>query len=176
MDKKRLQELAGINVNTELLNEEGMYYNPRNNNYLYHYTNIYNLLGILEDGFILKAPYSHYDGEKRYISFTRNKNFNFGADVRIVINRDKLKQRYKLEPYHYNPFREDDSIHKTQLEERIKGDVNIKNSIVMVYIETTNYQFNKESINEYKKILIPCLKILKQNNIPFHTTKNLLSL
>ena len=168
MNKKRLQELAGINVNKELLSEEGMYYNPRNNNYLYHYTDIASMYMICLDNLILKPGHLFYkDGIKDFISFTRDKYLNFGK-VCIVIDKNKLSEKYKITPY-------DDSIinsdigSRTESEERIKDYVDIKNSIVKVgfYI---NEEIKKiyDTKKRFKHILIYTLDYLKKRKIPFN--------
>jgi len=64
---------------------------------LYHNTDVYGLLGIIDDGQV---------GKGQRVSLTRDKNYHHapgggpGHDkVRLVFDRDELKQRHKLTPY-----------------------------------------------------------------------------
>ena len=64
---------------------------------LYHFTSLANLKLILKSGILTPSK------ERKYISFTRNKNLaTLGTekhDVKIVIDRDKLSNKYKIQPY-----------------------------------------------------------------------------
>ena len=128
------------------------YYNPRTTNYIYHNTNIDSMVLICKSNLILK-----YSDNNGFVSFTRDKHLDWG-NVCITINKDKLSNKYKIIPY-------DDSIinmdmgKRTESEERIKGNVDIKNSIVSVYINMTYIKDDKK--------LKYVLETLKQNNIPF---------
>lgn len=68
---------------------------------LYHLTNLDGMEYILRDN---KLRRGSYEG----ISFTRNKMLNFyiGSPVnlffKLIINGDKLSEKYKLEPYKYH--------------------------------------------------------------------------
>lgn len=64
---------------------------------LYHFTSIDNLKKILKSGTLIPSK------ERKYISFTRNKNLttldNEKRDVKITIDGDKLSTKYKIIPY-----------------------------------------------------------------------------
>ena len=166
MNKKRLQELAGININKEVLSEEGMYYNPRNNNYLYHYTNWSTMYNIIKSGYVLKNE-GEYNGGKgdflnNYTSFTRDRHLNWGW-VCIVLDRDKLSQKYKITPY-------DDYIinkkvkKRSESEEKIKGPIYIKDSIVKVGFLIDKYYrrvWRKSRINKKYEENIKKIKTLE---------------
>ena len=97
---------------------------------MYHYTKYDNLLSILKDDMIMK-------GEHNYISFTRNKrNIKSGLACQIVLDGDKLSNRYKIEPFDYfNMTGEDEQ------EERVLTRV-IKN--VHQYIREINIENDEE--------------------------------
>lgn len=64
---------------------------------LYHFTSIVNLKEILKSKILIPSK------ERKYISFTRNKNLatldNEKRDVKITIDGDKLSNKYKIIPY-----------------------------------------------------------------------------
>ena len=83
---------------------------------LYHFTNFSFLPKILESN-SLKSNYP-------YISFTRNKNYCPECQVRILIDGDKLSDKYKIEPYSFTEGKFKDPPHniphyKYEAEERI---------------------------------------------------------
>lgn len=71
--------------------------------FLYHYTYLIHAIQIIDEN-VMKMGELHQS-----ISFTRDKNFHKrsfifrkeGRDVRIVIDGDKLSQKYKVQPYNY---------------------------------------------------------------------------
>lgn len=77
---------------------------------LYHFTSDYGMKGILKSN-ILKASEEVYTRKLLYfVSFTRNKNFhkrknlyNVKADYRITIDGNKLSEKYKIQPWAYQP-------------------------------------------------------------------------
>ena len=219
MDKKRLQELAGININQELLNEEEMHYNTRNNNYLYHYTDLVSMVSIIKDNYTLhggkdvdypnhpvsfsRLGPSHYEYNNKMVKpiyivvdgEEREQN-ELTRSVLLVLDKDKLKQRYKIELYNdqvayrksydamsyykktsKNPNKDYGDYVKYEYEERIMGPVNIKNSLVLVIIniDADNIMGIPTKYNNYSSLEnstgIKNLKFvcnsLKQNNIKF---------
>jgi hypothetical protein len=82
---------------------------------LYHFTMIHALGKILETNSLK----SHYP----YISFTRNKSFETSSQVRIVIDGDKLSDKYRIEPFAYGQSKNVDKfgipVLKKEAEERI---------------------------------------------------------
>jgi len=123
-----------------------------NDNYLYHDTSLENLLGIIKNNFVLKG--------QEYVSFSRYKNmpnqeFDPEFDAKIVVDKNKLKTKYKIEPY-VDPLddeeREEYSLYSKQskwfqAEERIKSPVDIKNSII--YIELPNEKIWFDEASQY---------------------------
>ena len=83
---------------------------------LYHFTMLHALGKILQSN-SLKSFYP-------YISFTRNKSFDTISQVRIVIDGDKLSDKYKIEPFAYGKGKSLDKyripIFKFESEERVK--------------------------------------------------------
>jgi hypothetical protein len=124
-----------------------------NDNFLYHNTSLENLLGIIKSNFIL------YPSDE-YVSFSRYKNmpnqeYNPKLDAKIVIDKNKLRTKYKITPY-VDPLddeeEEDYSLYSKQskwfqAEEIVKGPVDIKNYIKIIelpnekqwYEETSKY-------------------------------------
>jgi hypothetical protein len=147
MKKSQLKQFIKEEI-YEILNE-GI-----NDNYLYHNTSLENLLKIIKNNFILK-------GEHRgYVSFSRYKNmpdqeFNPELEVKIVVDKNKLKTKYKIEPYvdpQDDEEEEEYSLYSKQskwfqAEERIKSPVDVKNSIV--YIEIPNEKKWFEEASQY---------------------------
>jgi hypothetical protein len=147
MKKSQLKQVIKEEI-YEILNE-GI-----NDNYLYHNTSLENLLKIIKNNFILK-------GEHRgYVSFSRYKNmpdqeFNPEFEVKIVVDKNKLKTKYKIEPYvdpQDDEEEEEYSLYSKQskwfqAEERIKSPVDIKNSIM--YIEIPNEKKWFEETSQY---------------------------
>ena len=80
---------------------------------LYHFTSFESLKNILTKNMII-GSYGNQDIKGRYISTTRDKNFyksepNLGAEVlqaALVLDGDKLSNKYKIRPYAYEPYRE----------------------------------------------------------------------
>lgn len=58
---------------------------------LYHNTTFGGILGILKDGLVLKR----HDG----ICFSRAKRFMKNSEVRLIVDGQKLSQKYDVEPY-----------------------------------------------------------------------------
>jgi hypothetical protein len=70
---------------------------------LYHWTKLGNLSNIIKNNTLLPGHSSH--GDYDYISLTRSKDKDqFGiseeADCAIVLDGDKLSNKYKITPYH----------------------------------------------------------------------------
>lgn len=133
---------------------------------IYHFTDPLNALKILQSNKLL-AGNSSGDSYTNGISFTRNKNLNRGGctAVHIVINGDKLSNRYHIEPLNvwshmepldgHGPYDREDEERVTKLE--IKD---ILKYIIRIDIHTKVYnnprteeRFKKRakvsSINEY---------------------------
>lgn len=77
---------------------------------LYHYTSKEGLKGILKSDQLDVSAELYQGHELYYVSFTRNKNFhkkganwNVKTDYRITIDGDKLSNKYKIQPFAYNP-------------------------------------------------------------------------
>jgi len=123
-----------------------------NDNYLYHDTSLENLLGIIKNNFVLEG--------QEYVSFSRYKNmpnqeFDPEFDAKIVVDKNKLKTKYKIEPY-VDPLDDEEeeeySLYSKQskwfqAEERIKSPVDIKNSII--YIELPNEKIWFDEASQY---------------------------
>jgi hypothetical protein len=163
---KILQKRAGIIVN------EGV-----NDNVLYHFTTLNNLIPILRK-FILNPS------KNGYVSFTRNPktkwmDYNNHSLIKFTLDKNILKNRYKIEPY--SDIRNNDShisyskdSEYYQSEERIKGDVYIKDALVDITIPSKNNwikdyggEFEDEDITaeEYYDNI---LSFLRNNNIKYN--------
>jgi hypothetical protein len=165
-----------------------------NDNHLYHDTSLENLLKIIKSNFVLKG--------QDYVSFSRYKNmpnqeFDPEFEAKIVVDKNKLKTRYKIEPY-VDPLddEEDDdySLYSKQsewfqAEEIIKSPVDIKNSIVYIELPNENKWFEETSkyiVTDYgdsktkrlrkkdepiptkiKNMFKSVINGLKKNNIPY---------
>lgn len=73
---------------------------------LYHFTYLDNLVNIVKTNELRsgsKEPYKQK--HTNYISFTRSRNFEneigFEAECRLVIDGDKLSDKYHIEPFNY---------------------------------------------------------------------------
>ena len=69
-----------------------------NRSYLYHFTHLPALEKILKNGILFKG--NDLDWQSFSISTTRRSDFDWGA-VRIVLDTDKIKSRYKIVPIDY---------------------------------------------------------------------------
>jgi hypothetical protein len=79
---------------------------------LYHFTSFDSLKNILQSNTI-KGSWGNEDVKGKYVSTTRDKNLwktdpNLGAEelqVALVLDGDKLSNKYKIRPYAYEPYR-----------------------------------------------------------------------
>jgi len=80
---------------------------------LYHFTSFDSLKSILQSN-IIRGSWGNEDVKGKYVSTTRNKNLwktdpNLGAEelqVALVLDGDKLSNKYKIRPYAYEPYRD----------------------------------------------------------------------
>ena len=123
---------------------------------LYHYTSLDNIFGILQQNRL---------GMQKggFVSFTRDKHFEkhprveVHTECRLVINGDKLSNRYKIEPHNYygthdKYYDADRKVERysythhgswDEQEERITGAVeNLRNYIIKI-------QLYKDDVEEY---------------------------
>ena len=134
---------------------------------IYHFTTVDNALKILESnelrGTLPSGEYLSLDKRlaktkhQMSISFTRDKNFKGDQsltgqskqplDVILVLDRNKLKTRYKLEPFNYNSIDDDDlyKMKNKELEERV---LNQKIYPVSNYLIDIIYKGNNPKIKE----------------------------
>lgn len=117
---------------------------------LYHYTSIPRLLSILKDN-KLKITSSG----RPYVSFTRDKNFHkssrFGLggnmDVRLVVDGNKLSQKYKITPYQYH-FQDYD-FKQDEAEEIVDKNIeNIKSYLIQIDCFINEADFNNKVNHE----------------------------
>ena len=166
-----------------------------NDNFLYHDTSLENILGIIKSNFVL------YPSDE-YVSFSRYKNmpnqeYDSELEAKIVIDKDKLRTKYKTTPY-VDPLddeeEEDYSLYSKQskwfqVEEIVKGPVDIKNSIKIIELPNEKQWFEETSkyiVTSYgntkstrlrrkdepipvktKNMFKNVLNGLKKNNIPY---------
>jgi len=79
---------------------------------LYHFTSFDSLKNILQSNTI-KGSWGNEGVKGKYVSTTRDKNLwktdpNLGAEelqVALVLDGDKLSNKYKIRPYAYEPYR-----------------------------------------------------------------------
>jgi hypothetical protein len=76
---------------------------------LYHYTSLFGLLRILDDGYI-------HHGKFDSVSMTSNSNFHnvtrifVNLDARIVLDGNKISRKYEVVPFDYYSDKDDDDI------------------------------------------------------------------
>lgn len=127
---------------------------------LYHYSSISNIVKILKDGSLKDKTHN-----RGYISFTRNGSGIIGQGsnfARIVIDGDKLSNRYKVEPASQASTNGETNILKPverrQQEERIYSkEVKILDSILYVEIISDYAKF--DLTNEEKHFLESKVKL-----------------
>jgi hypothetical protein len=161
-----LQKRAGITIN------EGV-----NDNILYHFTTLNNLIPILRK-FILNPS------KNGYVSLTRNPktkwmDYNIHSLVKFTLDKSILKNRYKIEPYADIKNNDNDISYSKnseyyQSEERIKGDVYIKDALIGITIPSKNdwvkdfgWEFEDEDTTA-EEYYDDVLSFLKDNNIKYN--------
>lgn len=122
-------------------------------NILYHYTKLSGLKSILATD-TLKA--TQIEGDKYLgVSLTRDPRLSFheeGGPVRIILDGNKLNQRYKIKPFSFYGGRsnEVDSDNQTYSEEVLLGDIkNLGRYILGVNLETEN-KAALQALEKYK--------------------------
>jgi hypothetical protein len=117
---------------------------------IYHFTNYYKLIDILDSGKLkagtmFKYGYIHKTFKDLpkggIISFTRNINVfsTFNTGTCLVFDRNKLKENYKLQPYNDYPHR---SKHDNRVESEeiiIKKEIDISKYLKKVLLFDSNY-------------------------------------
>jgi hypothetical protein len=120
---------------------------------LYHYTSVVSLMKILKSGELLGS----LEYGNKFISFTRDKNFlkhpmrTIKDDaVRIVLDGDKLSNKYKIQPFNYQ-YRFATRYDDAESEERIYIDKisNIKNYIIRIEFTREPSEYAIEVMNKY---------------------------
>lgn len=140
---------------------------------LYHYTRTESLINILKRDTLnsSKRGSRHKDrqNEPNYISFSRTSNksqFDIAdsADCVIIIDGNKLSNRYKIEPYHDSSW--DNDSQQDEMEERIytKNIPNFKPYIKKI-IFYENYYDGEQ--NEKEEWWDKAVEVVKSLNIPF---------
>ena len=126
---------------------------------IYHFTSFNNMVSIAKDNFQLKEG---------IISFTRNKNMplftdnDISTEIRIVINGDKLSERYRIKSYadieggYGRQGEGGDESEETIDSERYGGIVDISKCIIKIDILETR--------NKNLKVLT---QLLEEKNIPY---------
>ena len=138
---------------------------------LYHYTSKDGLKGVLDSN-QLKATKEHYLGtDLYYISFTRNKNFhkkganwNVKTDYRITIDGNKLSNKYKIQPFTYQPgWDYEDNWEYDWLEDESEVDRNHFFNATGQYDEQEeriNFGNRNSSIEDIKKYILAIDKVI----------------
>lgn len=151
---------------------------------IYHYTSLWSLLDILKDNFLIAKTdvFNSVPEGFKHISFTRDKNFHKsptrdsdgigGTSVRIVIDGDKLSNKYKIEPYNYFGDKKelgDWAESKGKLKDRFEAEERIyigkiqKISDINKYV--ISYEILRDKFNEFtltdwvKNEMKKCLKV-----------------
>ena len=150
---------------------------------LYHFTNYNSLEKIIKDNFILSIQKSFSNLEANpYISFTRNKNIQSASvpdQIRIMIDGNKLSERYKIEPYAdydqgygrgFNKYEDEDRIDES--EERIDaskygGKVDILKCVLQVDLKNSLPSL-KIADNPLTIAYNNCIELLKQKEIKYN--------
>ena len=146
---------------------------------LYHYTNFYHLLSIL-NGNILKSGIVGRDN----ISFTRDKNFLSserlieGTQCCLVIDGDKLSNDYKIKPYSDQQFlKGNEEGYSLESEEIVKEDISpiipyiieiriFKDQVRLIRLDRMfEYIYQYKNIRELSKLSELEKKDLVLNNI-----------
>ena len=139
---------------------------------LYHFTDISSLIDIINTNIMISTNLLTIELKdyffKPFISFTRNKNFIWRGNCRILLNKDLLKYNYKIKPldffgklnndakllYLKNSIIEIDQMEEIVITSKIK---NIKKYIIS--IDFYNLQDIKFDINILKNIKFDINKI-----------------
>ncbi len=132
------------------------------NNFLYHNTDFIYFLGILEKNEIFGVTKQTITGkEYKGVSLTRDKNFRYAREFTLILDKDKLKQNYKIIPFDFwnankpsqfikgkgNPERHVQGI---ELEEFVIGDIkNLNKYLIGVRI---NYDDTYQEIVNDKEV------------------------
>jgi hypothetical protein len=148
---------------------------------LYHYTLGKNLTDIIFDNKLYAHDITSLGKDKKpinAISFTRNPNFHtshkmiMGTEARIILDGNKLSNKYKIEPYAEFSFR---SPKKTESEERIvfptgnqQGIENLKQYVISydLFINKIYVEDLIEIMNDLNTLNIPISNNIKLNNSP----------
>jgi hypothetical protein len=169
---KDLREFIKTTIR-EFLNEQNIITENKQVGVLYHSTNIKNLFKIIEDNKLnaysndsnnlidfrtlrddnfmfhpLAGPIiKNKEKYPPYISFTRNKNYKRNPeDVTILIDGDKISERYKITPYSHFGGRKSD-----EMEERVYRDItNLDKYIINIILPYENEEL--ESLLNEKNI------------------------
>jgi hypothetical protein len=116
---------------------------------LYHYTSYNRALKILETNILESIGY-----KKKYVSFTRNKNFHrylrsVSLQCRFVVDGTKLSENYRVIPF--SDFSHSHYPDKDEQEEKIKGSiVDFRKFILKLQLFDTNLLY-KIDIDNYKQ-------------------------
>jgi hypothetical protein len=133
---------------------------------LYHFTDIFNLIKILETN-TLKSSNKWKPEDKPFVSFTRNKDAwglvaQVGKTVRITIDGDKLSNNYKISPFNIQKTKRWDNTPLDEMEERVFGDIkNIKNYITDITIQIVDLK-EYPKLEDKLKLLYPDYKVLNK--------------
>jgi len=149
---------------------------------LYHFTSYGGFDAILKDNLVLKT---YQTDIQPYVSFTRNKHFRsdtISTQVRIVIDGDKLSQRYKIAPHAdvkagYGRKSQDEAEERISLVKYPQG-VDIKKSLIRVDIKKFDSSIDwddPETFQDSEDFVEPpslgmyntMLETLKKANIPY---------
>lgn len=148
------------NISEKLLQKE-----LRESNLLYHSTSFESLLEILRTDILWG---SHYDDG---ISTSRDKDYLFHSTVdgvikrgrgecQLVLDRDKVKQRYRIKAFDYEEFKSYSDPDFNQAEDRIQTNkiTNITRYIVGIHL-------NRNVRSNYRKLMTEFHETLKNNGI-----------
>jgi len=137
---------------------------------LYHFTSLYALKKILNN-WCLKGM-EVYGDEGEYISFSRNKDLIFETpkdEVRIVLDGNKMSEKYKFEPYLDN----NNGIKRTggEAEERINTQKYKDKIYIQPYIKSIDFNSDLYSSKLIDEEIKPVVEILQKNNVQVNFVK-----
>ena len=141
---------------------------------LYHFTYLNNLVEILKSNELRSGSAEPFKGKHtNYISFTRSRNFenevDFGSECKIVIDGDKLSDKYHIEPFNYYSGRQNFGSYSPkdyEKEERIWLVNADKIPNISIYVNRIDIIATAEDIDQY------IVELKQLTNIPIKIIKS----
>lgn len=120
---------------------------------LYHSTTIGNCLSIIKDNELIANPkiiseqQQVLDLNSIGISTSRNKLFMYKGDIEIILDGDKLSNRYNIIPYNY--FYDHDNSEMTHAEKRNAAETIIISNNYLKFAKANEYNYDEVFYNPF---------------------------